>query len=730
MGHSGLLVRCFMLVSGLTILVLLVLAPSVASAQVPDQAPPPVLAVMDITFDRVEMRPDAQSRMNDYLVSCMSGNGAFMVVARDDVARALSEQRVKFSSECYGSCRAKIGGYLAANSVLQAKMWKVGSTCVLTADLYDLASDTNVASHSVKDLNCDEVGLMKGIEIISARFGAGVSASVPVITGGGTVSHGLKLDRGESIVNAVTDETGIISIKTNPDGANIFINGKAVGKAPYQDVLMVGRYVITARLNALYYDAAREIVLTSNGGEVNLELLPAFGSLNITSTPSGAEVLIDGRPVGTTPYVERQMKSGTYQVEVRMDLYRGAAEPVTVSDGKSTTKAFQLAADFGGIEVASTPSGAAITIDGQNTGKVTPASFSRLASGLHVVTLDLEAYGRRVENVRVSAGSTERVSVQLEPKLGLLQVLTESHDGRPCDGTLLIDGRQVGQTPYKGNVLATTHRLEARCGNQSKTEEVAVEHNANVIRRIRMDNPTPDGFVLIPAGSFMMGSPNNESDRSSDEGPQTRVTISRPFLMKTTEVTQGEWKSVMGSNPSYFSKCGDNCPVEQVSWFDAVEYCNGLSSREGFEHCYEINGQNVRFKGLSCKGYRLPTEAEWEYAARAGSTGARYGDIDAIAWYDDNSGNTTHPGGRKSPNAWGLYDMLGNVWEWCWDWYTDKYAGGSVMDPTGSSLGSTRVIRGGSWVSFARRVRAANRNYFVPGSRYNVLGLRVVRSIP
>ncbi|HPB51970.1 MAG TPA: hypothetical protein PLZ31_12220, partial [Myxococcota bacterium] len=153
---------------------ILVLAGQPASAQVPDQDPPPVVAVLDITFDNVQMADDAQGRMNDYLVSCMSGNGAFMVVPRDDVARALSEQRVKFSSDCYGSCRKKIGGYLAAARVLQTKMWRMGKVCMLTSDMYDLQSDTNIGSHTVKDLACTEAGLMKGIETVAEFFGGGV----------------------------------------------------------------------------------------------------------------------------------------------------------------------------------------------------------------------------------------------------------------------------------------------------------------------------------------------------------------------------------------------------------------------------------------------------------------------------------------------------------------------------------------------------------------------------
>ncbi|MCK6573451.1 formylglycine-generating enzyme family protein, partial [Myxococcota bacterium] len=233
----------------------------------------------------------------------------------------------------------------------------------------------------------------------------------------------------------------------------------------------------------------------------------------------------------------------------------------------------------------------------------------------------------------------------------------------------------------------------------------------------------PAGYVTIPTGEFTMGSPSGEKGRDGDETPH-RVRITRGFYLKATEVTQGEWESVMGSNPSGFTDCGKTCPVENVSWNDAVSYLNKLSDREGLGRCYDASGA---FVGLSCKGYRLPTEAEWEYAARAGTTGARHGDLDAVAWYDGNSGSTTHPVGKKRSNAWGLYDMLGNVSEWTNDRYGD-YADGTGTDPVGPASGEIRVRRGGSWVNNAQGVRAALRRGSTPDYRSGSLGFRPLRA--
>lgn len=223
-----------------------------------------------------------------------------------------------------------------------------------------------------------------------------------------------------------------------------------------------------------------------------------------------------------------------------------------------------------------------------------------------------------------------------------------------------------------------------------------------------------------------MGSPDSEQGRESDEGPQHRVTITKPFYLGMTEVTQEQYEQMMGTNPSAFQ--GDpNRPVEQVSWDDAVAFCRKLGQQEG-------------------ENYRLPTEAEWEYACRSGSTARfSFGDDDSELWrygnycdqsntgghkWQDNTHDDGHdktaPVGSYAPNAWGLYDMHGNVWEWCADWY-GAYASSAVTDSTGPTLGSNRVRRGGCWSLTARYCRSAFRNFSVPSYRDYFLGLRVAR---
>ncbi len=233
-------------------------------------------------------------------------------------------------------------------------------------------------------------------------------------------------------------------------------------------------------------------------------------------------------------------------------------------------------------------------------------------------------------------------------------------------------------------------------GFSSSQENPWAKQNKEKVKEIEM--------VRIPGGTFWMGSQSEEA--SDDEQPVHKVTL-KSFSIGKYEVTQGQWKAIMRTNPSDFKK-GDNYPVEQVSWDDCQEFIRKLNQLTG-------------------KRYRLPTEAEWEYAARGGKDGPgndRYGNIDAIAWYSRNSGNSTHPVGAKQPNAYGLYDMLGNVYEWCQDWYA-SYTSSAKTNPTGPSSGSSRVFRGGGWYFNAGHVRAANRNSLPPGNRSYNLGFRL-----
>jgi len=279
------------------------------------------------------------------------------------------------------------------------------------------------------------------------------------------------------------------------------------------------------------------------------------------------------------------------------------------------------------------------------------------------------------------------------------------------------------------------------------------------------------GFVWIPHGTFIMGSPEGEPGRRIDE-TQHEVTLSHDFEMMAKEVTQGHFAEVMGYEPSYFPLFGSdpNLPVEQVSWYDALVYANRLSEAGGYDSCYVLSdvvcadespgdavdyckdrggifSADVSLNGVDsvyeCEGFRLPTESEWEYAARAGTTTAFYNgpiaftacspvdpNLDLIAWFCGNAKQRTHTVGIKLPNAWGLYDMSGNVMEWTWDWYAIEYPE-SATDPEGPADGHFKVVRGGSYrYSGAGRCRSAYRAGHTPNFRARFVGFRLVRTLP
>jgi formylglycine-generating enzyme required for sulfatase activity len=233
-------------------------------------------------------------------------------------------------------------------------------------------------------------------------------------------------------------------------------------------------------------------------------------------------------------------------------------------------------------------------------------------------------------------------------------------------------------------------------------------------------------FVSIPGGTFRMGS----DDGRSDEQPIHEVTVCA-FVMSSCEITQGQYRELMGTNPS-FRTGDDNLPVENVNWWDAIRFCNALSNKTEMNWCYNDSTGECDFLK---NGYRLPTEAEWEYACRAGTTTKYYtgdseSDLARAGWYIGNNENRTHPVGRKTPNIWGLYDMHGNVWEWCHDVYSSTYYSSSPADnPIGENTGSTRSLRGGGWSNDASWCRSAVRYGLAPDFKYFTVGFRVVRHL-
>lgn len=286
------------------------------------------------------------------------------------------------------------------------------------------------------------------------------------------------------------------------------------------------------------------------------------------------------------------------------------------------------------------------------------------------------------------------------------------------------------RTATVGFVLLGLETAGCRPTSQPRGSESAqtgvVGTNAAVPPTIRTESGIE--MVLIPAGEFRMGDDQGEDD----EQPAHTVQVGS-FSMDVCEVTQQSIQTMMGRNPSKWQDPGK--PVERMSWYLAVQYCNMRSTREGFKPCYDLETLRCNF---TADGYRLPTEAEWEYACRAGTT-SRYsfgddpGKLIAFAWFKNNSGGSTHLVREKQPNPWGLYDMHGNVAEWCSDYYADAYEAGPVQDPAGPESGEGRVLRGGSWRTSDESCQSSARNCEAPGLAdvcfgYEAYGFRCMRA--
>ena len=291
--------------------------------------------------------------------------------------------------------------------------------------------------------------------------------------------------------------------------------------------------------------------------------------------------------------------------------------------------------------------------------------------------------------------------------------------------------------------------------------DVLVEHPDVIYENVRFkviaddgqSPPVPQDFVYVPGGTFTMGRTTGSGD--SDELPTHTVTLNS-FFIGTYEVTQAEYSQYMQPRPSWTSNygLGDDYPAYYVSWYAILKYCNLRSMAEGLTPVYSISGStnpanwgsvptsnnstwNAAICNWSANGYRLPTEAEWEYAARGATNTPDYlysgsDDLNAVAWYvGNNSPNGTKPVGTKAPNGLGLYDMSGNVFEWCWDWYSSSYYSSSPSsNPTGLASGSSRVARGGYWYSSAYGCRVAFRSNYSPYSSFSYLGFRLCRAVP
>ena len=453
------------------------------------------------------------------------------------------------------------------------------------------------------------------------------------------------------------------------------------------------------------------------------------------SDPAGALVEIDGQPVGETP-CKRALRVGVYQIGFKKVRYLAHTQALEVKSGAVPKVSATLMPDFGWLTVESDPPGLPLTIDGESAGR-TPLAAREIDTGPHDVLVSSESYNAEGRHVVIDRGEREFVRVAPVPRNGGIKVIATDAAGNAATGRVLVDGREVGKAYQPVTLIIGKHRVEVTGEEGAWAGDVVVEEAKLSEVSVKLLGPAQftriaggSGLkmVAIPPGSFLMGSPPEEPGRYDDE-VQHEVQLTKGFMLSATEVTQAQYEHVMGRNPSELK--GADRPVERVTWYDAVIFCNKLSTLDGLAPAYRISGSDVTWDRAST-GYRLPTEAEWEYACRAGTMTVFAGGNDekvlgSMAWFAANVGGVTHAVGAKEPNAWGLFDMHGNVWEWCWD-LVGRYGSTDAVDPQGVSSGAIRVNRGGSWASNARGCRSACRSSYDASYANYALGFRVARN--
>ena len=305
-------------------------------------------------------------------------------------------------------------------------------------------------------------------------------------------------------------------------------------------------------------------------------------------------------------------------------------------------------------------------------------------------------------------------------------------------GDVYVDGTKVGQSSSVIKVPLCSKEVQVKVNDRTFSEILNLQERqvSEISLDISQVQESRNNEVMksvdytvkrISSGTFIMGCTSEQVDCEEDETPSHKVTLTQDFYMMESEVTQELYERVMNSNPSKYK--GENRPVETVKWYDAIKFANKLSSMEGLEQCYVLDFDKVLWLNMSCTGWRLPTEAEWEYAARGGQAYQYSGSnsVDDVAWYDKKSDGQTHDVCSKQANGYGLCDMSGNVWEWVWDQYGVSDDSTSMVDPTGPIDGSFRVARGGGWDASNQSVQVSGRFNVDPANAYGGLGFRLVR---
>ena len=487
----------------------------------------------------------------------------------------------------------------------------------------------------------------------------------------GNRTYVLTLAKPSGVQELVDAGGNFYAISVQPKTATLWIDGKpqeVSSDGEYSAMLAYGSHTYKVEAGGYISKSGSFTIGKGDMTPISVSLVSALATLSVSCPTPAVSLYVDKKSVGSLPW-NGNLKEGMHLLEVRKNGYRSQQKTIQLAQQQKLDVAFDaLSAIQGNLSVNFKPFGSDVYVDGVKVGQ-SPCVFNGLLVGNHNVEVRKSGYTTSRQTVTISEGQTASISGSLTSSASSSNANVLSSSG----------------TSLSGNTIT-----------------IPVKNGINI------------EMVKVEAGSFDMGAtPEMRSLQYpyDDEKPDHRVTLTKNYYIGKYEVTQALWQVVMGNNPSRFK--GDDLPVERVSWKRCQDFISKLNSLTG-------------------KRFRLPTEAEWEYAARGGnkSRGYRYSGSNTlgdVAWYGDNSGSKTHAVGTKQPNELGIYDMSGNVSEWCQDW-RGSYSSSPQTNPTGAVSGSYRVDRGGSWLYSAWFSRSSSRGGRTPGGRDGDLGLRLVLS--
>lgn len=496
------------------------------------------------------------------------------------------------------------------------------------------------------------------------------------------------------------------------DGAIVYIDDKMVGKAPLKSDKVASGVHNVKIVRQMYRNYESSVTVTDGAvAELRPVLAADFETVTLT-TDADSEIWINEQQRGTGSWTG-DLGTGSYIVECRKPNHRTTSETITVSPGMSVTKISLKSPQpiYGVLSIMSAPGNAEVWLDGENIG-LTPIYLPQILIGSHTLKLTKSGCADWTGNVNVAEGQIAEINATLQS--GAPVTFTSN----VASAQLYLDGVLLGPANGTYDVAFGSHTVVCKAdGKKDLTKSITI-YQTDINRTVNCrfgaarETITVNGvsfdMIMVEGGTFTMGATSEQgNDADSDEKPTHKVTLS-DYYIGETEVTQALWQAVMGNNPSSYK--GNSNPVESVSWNDCQEFIRKLNSLTG-------------------RTFRLPTEAEWEYAARGGneSKGYKYSgsnSIDNVAWYKSNSSFKTHAVKTKSPNELGIYDMAGNVYEWCQDYY-GFYSSNAQTNPRGPSSFSNRVLRGGSWSRGAGSCRVSHRSDYSPGCSRDY-GLRLV----